>query len=378
MSEAHPPSGGGGAFPPPSTTPPPAGPGGRPPQPGAGPAGWQAPTPGPNSNPGGSADTTQVLNLPPAPGAVPQVPVARPPEAMPAPVPAPIPKSRGPRGGVGLGSMILLLIAALLTVPAVTSFWLRSTMRSTGAVEGMAAPLHRDSDLADSLGETIAASLVGKNNLDDVHPRDLADLEDAISEGITDPSFGRSWSRAVEDAHKGAVSVMDGKSRSTVYLDLSDLIGHLERRGIYIDRDQESRFEVIVLKDDYAGQVRSSSQLIGRLSWMLPVLSLLALGGGVAWAKNRVRGVAIYGIALAVVAGISVLVTAFVPGAVVSAVTTDSVRNAVRSVVDAAAGNLLKVLVVVLIVGLVAAAVALVLERQKRLHQPPPVAWPGA
>lgn len=377
MSETRP-SQDATTFPPPSTTPPPSGGWGAGPQPGAVPSGWQAPGAGPNSVPGSSGDPTQVLEVSSVAPAVPQAHVTRGPGPTPASATASIPKSRGPRGGVGLGSMILLLVAAILTVPAVSTWWVRSTVRSPGAVEDLASTLHRDQDLADSLAETIATSLVGKSNVDDVHPDEMADLRDSISDGITDASFDQSWRRAVRNAHRGAVSVMDGRRSSNVYLELDELADRLERDGFHLDPEPDSKFHVIVLKDDYSGQVRSTSQLIGRLAWMLPLGSLAALLAGVAWAKNRVRGVAIYGVALAVVAAISVLVTAVVPGAIVSAATTDSVRSAVLSVVDAAAGNLVKVLVVVLVVGLGAAAVALLVERQRRLHQPPPVAWPGA
>ncbi len=308
---------------------------------------------------------TPVVPSPADPPRVPVVASTTSPSGLPAAPPAP---GRAGRGGVGVLAIVLLLAAAVVVVPAVTALWVRSTARSSSAWQDALGPLHDDPDVTGPLAEDITDRLQDETDVD-IREADVADV-------IASSSFDQAWRDAVGEAHGQSVAMLDGERTEEVYLPLGELAAALEDEGIPVQDVDDT--DVVVIEGRYADQVRDSGRLMDRMALILPVAALLLGAAGFAAARNRLRAAAILGVAITVLAGVSLLVTLTVPGAIADAVATDDVREPVGAVTDALTSRLLVMLVIVAVVGLVLAVGALVGERVKRSNQPPPVAWPGA
>ena len=282
-------------------------------------------------------------------------------------------KGRPPRGGVGSLAAILALIAALLAVPAVTSWWLRSTLRGTDTWVEATAEIHQDREVAGNMASTMADSIASRADLSRESKERLADDLQGVVRGR---EFTATWRAGVRDAHRDVMRVADGHSTRKVLLqfdDLEDLMadaGH----GYSIEWDE---IGIIVVDEGYTSQIRSGSQLVGRATLILPILSLLLGVAAIGVAHNRLRLGAMMTLAVTVVAVVSALMTMILSGPIVNALVPSAGQEVTKDALGHITGSLVIRLVILVVVSGTAALVCWLLERRHRALQAPPIAFPG-
>jgi hypothetical protein len=129
---------------------------------------------------------------------------------------------------------------------------------------------------------------------------------------LSSDQFDTVWKNANRRAHARLVKVLTGKGaiqteNDKVVLDLSSLVesvkARLDERGITIfDKIPANKalVQLSVIDAQQVDNVRSATKLLNQLAWLLPILSLACLGGGLALSSNRRRSLIRWGIGTAV------------------------------------------------------------------------------
>lgn len=290
------------------------------------------------------------------------------------PLPAASPAKAGPtaRGGAGAVATICLLAASLLLVPGLSLAWARSTIHDRAGWQDRLGDLNERPDVSKPLAQHLADVLSDDPSLEPAIAREARTV-------IERSSVTNQWRNTVGQVHDQAMGMASGERSGDATIDLGWVVDELESEGVELQPGAEDRADdVVVIEGRYADRIHGLSRLLDRGTIVLIVLGLALVAVGLRFSRNRLRAVAILGVAVAVVAGVSVGVTTVLPAAIIGATTSaPETRDVVREVTDTTLSGLVVLLVVTLLVGVVTAVAGFVLERRRRGLQPPPVAWPG-
>ena len=281
------------------------------------------------------------------------------------------PKARPARGGSGASSVLLLLCAALLFIPAITSIWLYQNLHSRSSVTSMFASTNHNSQAAEAIGRAIATEVVNGKFARITQRHEIA-LRSASF--VNSSQFDQAWRSAIGDSQQQAMQVANS-GHGAVALDVTPVIDQLRQDG---DVDPKTSVKPIVLvRSSYAEQIKGTNQLLARLALFLLPLSLVLFGVGIFVARNRLRALSVFAFAVAAIAAVSLIVTLLVPGPLAGAVATTSIRSAVKSAIWALTSRLAVVLAILALAGVFVAVPSLVIERHRTRLQASAVAWPG-
>ncbi|WP_406283658.1 hypothetical protein [Embleya sp. NBC_00896] len=258
------------------------------------------------------------------------------------------PAYRGLRGTV---AGISLVLAVLLSIPALSALWLRWEVVSSegftdNAVELIDEPAIRSEVarlMTDELIKQIPANVRGQV------PRDV--VRSTVETQIAQPAFKPIWKDGVSTAHDVVSSSLLGKDSKNVTTDgdkvvvnlkspLDAVARELNKSGIRISTAGLPTTIPIDLAElpnaSEAKQGREAFQAIDDAGTWLPILTLALLVIGLAVAVNRFRALIMTGVGLVLTSGLLLLMVSALRGPVSDELATTETLN--RDAVEAVYG----------------------------------------
>ncbi|WP_256984192.1 hypothetical protein [Streptomyces sp. XY006] len=244
-----------------------------------------------------------------------------------------------------LGSVLLILLAALLSLLSVVAVWANSVVEDTDRYVETVGPLASDPDVQQAATNRITNAVLAQIDVDalvkeltdaaaqqGVPPRVaqlLNDLDGPIESGlkqlvgntvervVTSSAFETVWVNANRRAHAALDKALTGQSDSVVKLennevvvDLGPIVADVKKRlvdaGLSVAEkipDVQTNFVVFASED--VGDIKTYVRVLQILGGWLPVITLLVAAAGVFVAFNRRH--ALIGAALAVFVAMLVL-----------------------------------------------------------------------
>jgi hypothetical protein len=235
-------------------------------------------------------------------------------------------------------AVVLLVVGVLLVPVSLSAIWVRNTLLDTDQYVATIGPLAENSDIQQGLADRVTTALfaddrVEKRIADALPPRAevvaapiASGLERVANEAalklFESDQFETVWDNVNRRAHSRLVEVLTGGGSristkdGTVSIDMEQIFDNvkqrLDDRGITVFDDVElpAKYQSIVLiQSKELEQAQELTDLLQKLAWILPVVALLCLAGGIALAPNRRRRLmwtAIW-VALAVLAQLALL-----------------------------------------------------------------------
>lgn len=248
------------------------------------------------------------------------------------------------------GAVALLVVAALLTAPALVGFWGRRTIVDTQRYLDTVAPLSRSTVVQQAVSEEVTNELLGIVDVQGFIATNLPEQAQALGPALTgavqnfvqstvekflaSDRFDQLWldvNRTVQQQlvaalngdQSGSVQIRDG----TVYLDLAVVAQAVQQalveRGLTIfgrvTIPATTGHEIVLLSSDQLKTVQNIWTFANPIArWMLPVVALLYVGA-VLLAPNRRRMLITAGVVIAAAMALLALALNITRGAYVSA-----------------------------------------------------------
>jgi hypothetical protein len=223
----------------------------------------------------------------------------------------------------------LVVISCILAPLSVITIWVRNQVLSTDRYVANVTPLANDPEVIDAVANGVTNALFSRLDVAEVARDALPDraefLADPLATALRDftyrqtvdllstEEFRNIWVRANEVAHEQLEKALTGSGTvietddGKVVLNLSGLFeivrGRLQERGIGVfDRipinELSLRFEIV----DASGlaSAQRAARLLNTLSWAVPILAFVCLGGALALSSDRRRTLMRWGIGVAV------------------------------------------------------------------------------
>ncbi len=239
---------------------------------------------------------------------------------------------RGRRAGRWTLSVLLLVIALLLGVSAISAVFVRNQLLNTDRYVQTVAPLARDPVVQDAIADRLTNEIVTRVDLEGLAndavaflqkqgaPAQLSALVGPAVSGVTSflhdkiralvgtEQFAAAWDAANRLAHQALVDTLTGKSTNLVSQSSTSVSVNL---GAFLDIVKQqlaaSGFTIVnkipevsiqfqVLSSPDLPKIRTYVRWLDRLANWLPWITLLVLIGAVAVAPNRRRGLILAGL----------------------------------------------------------------------------------
>ena len=233
-------------------------------------------------------------------------------------------------------SRVLLSLACLVAVVAALGAWADRQLLDTDEWVNTSGELLRDPAIQDATAAYLADQLVDgpevTAKLREGLPPRLAPLAGPLTAGvgeladrtakrvIASGAFGKVWDETNRRAHTQLLAVInddDGVLASRgVILDLRPELGVLAERIGVAPGQTGDKGRVRILRGDTLDSVQSAVKLLRDVRWGSLALLIILLVAGVAFARDRARGLGGAGAAL-ILAGLAILVVRRVAGAYV-------------------------------------------------------------
>jgi hypothetical protein len=260
-------------------------------------------------------------------------------------------ESGGPPGAArhhwlrSTGSVLLILLAALLSLPAVVAVWANSIVRDTDRYVATVGPLASDPAVQKAVTNRVTTAVLARIDVDALvkdleraasekgaPPRVaklLGDLDGPITSGlkslvgdtvqrvVSSKAFDTVWVDANRRAHSaldkaltgnatGAVSAKNGQ----VTIDVAPIVAQVKDRLVSAGFKPAARIpavhtDFVVFESKDIGKVKTYLRVLDIIGGWLPVIAVLIAAVGVYLAVNRRR--ALIGAALGVFAAMLVL-----------------------------------------------------------------------
>jgi hypothetical protein len=227
----------------------------------------------------------------------------------------------------------LIVLSCVLVPLSVLSIWVRNQLLNTDRYVENVTPLASNPEIIDAVANQATTALFDNVDVqqvaEDALPPRASFLAGPLTAGLHEvvlqvavramstPQFRTAWIEANRVAHEQVRKALtnEGKVVKTangkITLDLSSLMEQvrltLKQRGIGIfDRipinSLALRYEL--MDSEQLEKAQTATKLLNALSFALPILSLVCLGGGLALSSNRRRSLLRWGIGAAVGAGV--------------------------------------------------------------------------
>jgi hypothetical protein len=230
----------------------------------------------------------------------------------------PVAERRRDTKGRKLARGVLLVTAGILLVLSVVSVWTRNFLLNTDRYVETVAPLADDPEIQEAASARIADEVTKaidvESILDDLLPSGAGavlagPIESALGSAVDTASarvldsdaFQTVWDEANRIAHvqvrrlltgDGNIEVLNGR----VVLDLTPIIqnvlSELEDRGIGIVKNipiNQVAIQLNLFNADSLEQVRSATDLLQKLSYVLPILMIICIAAAVWLSRDRRR-----------------------------------------------------------------------------------------
>ena len=244
-----------------------------------------------------------------------------------------------------LGSVLLVLLAALLAMLSVVAVWVNSIVQDTDRYVATVGPLASDPDVQKAVTNRVTAAVLAQVDVDalvkqltdaasakGVPPQAaklLGNLKGPIDNGlkqlvsstvervVTSSAFETVWVNANRRAHTALDKALTGQASGAVQLknnqvviDLGPIVADVKNQLVAAGFSPAAKIpavhtDFVVFASKDIGKVRSYVRVLQILGGWLPVIALLVAAAGVYVAFNRRH--ALIGAALAVFAAMLIL-----------------------------------------------------------------------
>jgi hypothetical protein len=225
---------------------------------------------------------------------------------------------------------VLVVIGCVLAPLSVLSVWVRSTLLDTDRYVATVGPVIDDADVQRALATRITNALVTRSDAEERIAGVLPDqasfiapavanalgglVEDAALRLVQSDVVERVWDGMNRRAHSQVVALLEGETRRAnlttergeVVVDLTPLVERvrdaLEQRDIDLgDRAARIDPEIVLVRSDTLESAQQFTDLLQKLAYALPILTLVTFAVAIALSGDRRRTVArsALGVALA-------------------------------------------------------------------------------
>ena len=236
-------------------------------------------------------------------------------------------QAKGQSRGRTAAMWALLVVAGLLLLLTSFAIWVNRVALNTDAFTATSSELLADDAIRGAVATRAVDQLYEavdvQAEVEDQLPDDLKSLSgpaaaglrqlsyEVVDRALEQPRLQSLFATAIEQAHKTLVNVLSGGGTVTdtsggiVSLDLSQIVLEAaDRIGIRSqveDKLPESVGKVEILRSDQLNTAQNGFELLKTLAWVLPFLTLVAIGLAVWVAKDRRRAVRGAGIVILVI-----------------------------------------------------------------------------
>ncbi len=217
--------------------------------------------------------------------------------------------------------IIVLVVLSCIFIPlSLFTIWLHNTLLNTNSYVETIAPLSTNPDIASSLANKITTKLFQKVNVEarvsDALPDNgkflsapLTDrletfTQNSITKLIESPAFNKIWVEVNRVAHQQIENLITGEypalkaQQGKVVLDLTPVIDkvktRLNQQGITIFNDvsfNPSELQFVLFQSQQLAKAQSFVNLLNQLFIIIPLLTLLFIGGTILLAKDRLLAI---------------------------------------------------------------------------------------
>lgn len=214
--------------------------------------------------------------------------------------------------------VILVVIGCFLAPISVLGIWARTTVLETEGYVDTVAPLADDPAIQEALATRVTEALFRRLDVQaevkDALPARAAFVAPFVADGlegfvhdrtldfVESERFHDLWEQANRRAHARVLAVLEGEGTETietkngqVVLDLAPVVdrvkAQLDDRGIDIFDDVELRRsgKFVLFESEGLTSAQSGVRLLDKVTFVLPVFSVLLLAAGIALSSNRRR-----------------------------------------------------------------------------------------
>ena len=241
---------------------------------------------------------------------------------------------------------VLVVIGCVLAPISVIGLWARNTMLDTDQYVDTIGPLAKDPAIQKALSERVSHRLVTsvdiKGEIATAVPR-LESIAPAIASGVEtfvreatlriaqSDRFQTLWENVNRRAHSQVVAVLEGEGTKTVQtrngqvvLNVGPLLDQVKKRlddrGITVFDNVETKAQFVLFDSDQLTKAQSGVRLLKRVTYLLPILALLAFAAAIALSPNRRRTVLRAAVGLAFSMALVLIVFNLARGAYLDAV----------------------------------------------------------
>jgi hypothetical protein len=223
----------------------------------------------------------------------------------------------------------LVVISCILAPLSVITIWVRNQVLNTDRYVANVKPLASDPQVIDSVATGLTNALFSRVDVSEAAKDALPDraeflagpLETALRDFtyraavdlLSTEQFREAWVRANEFAHEQLRKALTGEGKvietdeGKVVLNLSGLFeivrGRLRERGVTVfDRIpiNELALQFEIANVSALASAQEGARLLNTLSWVVPILAFVCLGGALALSSDRRRTIIRWGIGVAV------------------------------------------------------------------------------
>ena len=247
--------------------------------------------------------------------------------------------ARQPRWRRGLVA-VLVVIGCVLAPLSVLSVWIRNTLLDTDQYVETVGPLIDNTDVQEALANRITNALIQGTGVEqriaNALPSQASFVAPAVADGleqfvdktalrlVQSDAAETVWDTVNRRAHAQVVALLEGTGRGDsvttrngeVVVNLGPLVGRvqsaLEDRGINVfDADAARRVdrEIVLIQSDSLKSAQNITDLLQKLAYVLPIITLLAFALAIGLSGNRRRTI-VRG-ALGVALGMGLLLVLF-------------------------------------------------------------------
>jgi hypothetical protein len=215
--------------------------------------------------------------------------------------------------GRWFASWVLIVVGSLLVPVSVLSVWLDRTITDTDRYVETVAPLIRDPAIQQAIERRLEQALYSRIDLEAEVSQVLPDrasllaapitaglrnlIDEVIHRVVTSDRVAELWDDANRIAQRQVVDVLTVSSgrKGVVQIDLTEMLkevqSRLDQAGVpFVGGITVPDVQLEVLQSDTLASVQTAFGIFDRLVTVLPWLTLLLLGAGIAVAPDRRKG----------------------------------------------------------------------------------------
>jgi hypothetical protein len=212
---------------------------------------------------------------------------------------------------------VLVVVGCVLAPISVIGLWARNTLLDTDQYVDTVGPLARNAAIQEAISERVSRRLVESVDIEaeireafpraeSIAPSIASGFETFVREATLRVAesgrFHELWENANRRAHARLIAVLEGKGTETVetrdgkvVIDVSELENlvkeRLGERGVSVFErvERELPQEFVLFDSEQLTKAQSAVRILRRVTYVLPILTLLAFAVAIALSPNRRR-----------------------------------------------------------------------------------------